>query len=120
MNLSRRRTRLLGESFQVSRKRDSLEVETVSILGVERLKLTVVGLKGTKESIKLREENVDLKKRIMQLENQISMGGNNEAGGSDYEQKMQRVVRDYLEQIEQLRNENEELQSKKSCPEDKF
>ena len=32
--------------------------------------------------------------------------------GNDYEQKMQRVVRDYLEQIEQLRNENEELQSK--------
>lgn len=36
----------------------------------------------------------------------------NGEGGSDYEQKMQRVVRDYLEKIEQLRNENEELQSK--------
>lgn len=46
----------------------------------------------------------------MELENQASM--NELTGGNDYEQKMQRVVRDYLEQIEQLRNENEELQSK--------
>lgn len=38
--------------------------------------------------MKLREENVDLKKKIMQLENQISMGGNGGGSGSDYEQKM--------------------------------
>lgn len=70
--------------------------------------------------MKLREENVDLKKKIMQLENQISMGGNGGGSGSDYEQKMQRVVRDYLEQIEQLRNENEELQSKYFYPDPKL
>ena len=69
---------------------------------------------GTKQSIKLREENVELKKKIMNLENQLSMNnlGGMGGNGNDYEQKMQRVVRDYLEQIEQLRNENEELQSK--------
>ena len=71
-----------------------------------------MGLGGTKEAIKLREENIELKKRVMELENQLSMGGGAGGGDSDYELKMQRVVRDYLEQIEQLRNENEELQSK--------
>lgn len=34
----------------------------------------------------------------MSLENKLSLGQGD--GGSDYEQKMQRVVRDYLEQIE--------------------
>jgi hypothetical protein len=43
-------------------------------------------LGGSKESIKLREENVELKKKIMQLENKIQLGGND--SGSDYEQKM--------------------------------
>lgn len=58
----------------------------------------LIGLGSSKELVKLREENVDLKKKLMSLENKLSMSVGD--SGNDYEQKMQRVVRDYLEQIE--------------------
>jgi len=58
----------------------------------------LIGLGSSKELVKLREENFDLKNKLMSLENKLSMSMGD--GGNDYEQKMQRVVRDYLEQIE--------------------
>jgi hypothetical protein len=33
-----------------------------------------LGMGSSKELIKLRDENVDLKKRVMSLENKLSMG----------------------------------------------
>lgn len=63
---------------------------------------------------------LDDKQKIMMLENEISQlrnklnsySSNNDMSrisSNKYEEKMQKVVRDYLEQIERLKSENNDL-----------
>lgn len=60
------------------------------------------------ELVRIKDENNLLKARCMELESQMNMQQYN----PEYEVKMERLVREYLEKIETLKSENEQLVSK--------
>jgi Mg2+ and Co2+ transporter CorA len=64
----------------------------------------------------MQEHISELRRENQRLQEMIDSHQNNTLNMSttNYEEKMQRVIRDYLDQIQDLREENEKLKSKQN------
>ena len=69
---------------------------------------------GNARMLELQDHINELQRKNQILEEKLNQRSNDTMNMSNtqYEEKMQRVIRDYLDQIQELREENEKLQRK--------